>query len=259
MKKAKPLVIGNWKMNPATLARAEKLWLDVQKGLKGRRGIAEVAVAPPLPFITNLQELASTQAVDLVSQDVSAKEKGAHTGEVSGSMLRSIKVRSSIVGHSERRAAGETNESVNEKVKLLVGGKSTAIVCIGERQRDAMGDYFSFVEDQIRKVLDGLEDKDLKRVILAYEPIWAIGTGDNAEPADVQEMKLFIQKVLADIFERKAALSVRIIYGGSVTPENAEALLKDGDVDGFLVGGASLEAKRFVQIIKTADTYAKLV
>lgn len=244
-------------MNPATLARAEKLWLDVQKGLKGRRAVAEVAIAPPLLFMTDLQELASPQTVDLVAQDVSQEESGAHTGEVSASMLRSIKVRASIVGHSERRAAGESDELVAKKVRALIAGKSTAIVCIGERKRDGMGDYFSFVEDQIRVTLSGLDIKELKHIILAYEPIWAIGTGDNARPADVQEMKLFIQKVLSDMFGRTAALSVRVIYGGSVTPNNAEALLREGAVDGFLVGGASLEAKKFVEIIKIADKYEK--
>ncbi len=258
-KRFKPLIVANWKMNPATLARAEKIWVDVQKGLVGRKGQSDVAIAPPLPFIIDLKEMAGPQKIEFVSQDVSFHEEGPHTGEVSVSQLRSFGVKCSIVGHSERRAEGETDKVVNTKVLALHRVKSTAIICVGERSRDSAGDYFNVVEGQLIAALAGVKVEDLSRVIVAYEPVWAIGTGKNANASQVEEMKLFIQKVLSDIYPREKASVVRIIYGGSVNEDNAEELLKVGTVDGFLVGGASLDAKEFVSIIKIADAYARFV
>ena len=244
-------------MNPATLPRAEKIWLDIQKGLRGRKAFAEVAIAPPLPFITELQQLSGTQKIDLVAQDVSYKEGGAHTGEISVSMLRSVGVRCAIVGHSERRAGGESDEEVNKKVLALIASKSTAIICVGERERDGRGDYFSLVEEQIASALSDVKVADMKHVVLAYEPVWAIGTGKNASSSDVEEMKLFIQKILTDLYDRPTAEKTRVLYGGSVNADNATSLLEGGTTDGFLVGGASLEAKQFAAIVKAADHYAK--
>lgn len=255
-KRLKPLIIGNWKMNPATLARAEKIVVDIQKGLTGRRGQTEIAIAPPLPFISELEQLAGSQKIAFVAQDVSAETEGAHTGEVGVSMLRSLKVKAAIVGHSERRAAGERDEQVNAKVKALHSMKSTAIICIGERERDAVGDFFNMVEEQLIASLVGVNEEDLKHTVIAYEPVWAIGTGKNATAAEAEEMKLFIHKVLADLYTRETAATVRVLYGGSVRADNAEELLRVGQVDGFLVGSASLNAKEFVAIIKIADQYA---
>lgn len=258
-KRPKPLVVGNWKMNPGTLARAEKLWLDTQKGLSGRQAHSDVAVAPPLLFVGNLKELAGSQKIELVAQDVSEYDAGAHTGEMSVSMFRSIGIKCSIVGHSERRADGLSNADVNKKILATLNAKSTAILCVGERERDGQGNYFSFVEEQIKSALLDVPTAGLRFVVIAYEPVWAIGTGENAVPADVEEMKLFIQKVLSDLYDRNTAERVRVLYGGSVTPDNVEELLEVGGVDGFLVGGASLETKKFVEIIKITDKYAKFV
>ncbi|MCB9818787.1 triose-phosphate isomerase [Candidatus Nomurabacteria bacterium] len=258
-KRVRPFIVGNWKMNPATLARAEKIWVDVQKGLVGRKGQSDVAIAPPLPFIIDLKEMAGPQKIEFVSQDVSFHPEGAHTGEVSVSQLRSFGVKCSIVGHSERRADGETDQMINRKVLALHEVKSSAIICVGEKSRDSTGDYFNVVEDQLSATLAGVKVEDLSRVIIAYEPVWAIGSGKNANASQVEEMKLFIQKVLSDIYPREKASMVRIIYGGSVNEDNAEELLKVGTVDGFLIGGASLDAKEFVSIIKIADDYARFV
>lgn len=258
-KRFKPLIVGNWKMNPATLARAKKIWVDVQKGLVGRKGQSDIAIAPPLPFIIDLKEMTGSQKIDFLSQDVSFQLEGSYTGEVSAAQLRSFGVKCSIVGHSERRASGETDQVVNAKVLALHAVKSSAVVCVGEKTRDSTGDYFNDVEDQLIASLAGVKVEDLVRVIVAYEPVWAIGTGKSANSSQVEEMKLFIQKVLSDMYPREKAASVRIIYGGSVTENNAEELLKVGTVDGFLVGGASLDAKEFVSIIKIADAYARFV
>jgi len=256
-KRVKPLIIGNWKMNPATIARAEKIWVDVQKGLLGRKGQSDVAIAPPLPFIVDLKEMAGPQKIEFVSQDVSAEVEGPYTGEVSVSQLRSIGVKCSIVGHSERRAMGESDDSINAKILAIHNLKSTAVICIGERSRDNVGDYFTEVEDQLKAALIGVKVEDLNRVVIAYEPVWAIGTGKNATPSQVEEMKLFIQKVLSDLYPREKISLIRIIYGGSVKEDNVEDLLKVGSVDGFLVGGASLNAKEFVSIVKITDAYAR--
>jgi triosephosphate isomerase len=245
-------------MNPATLARAEKILVDVQKGLSGRHGQSDIAIAPPLPFIAELSQLAGAQKIEFVAQDVSVVSEGAHTGEVGAGQLRSIGVKCAIVGHSERRAAGETDEEVNLKIKALHALKSTAILCVGERERDRSGDYFNVVEDQLRSALADVDEADLKLVVIAYEPVWAIGTGKNASATEAEEMKLFIHKILADMFAREKSEAVRVLSGGSVTPDNAEELLSVGKVDGFLVGGASLDAKQFVAIVKIADQYARM-
>lgn len=257
-KRRKLLVVGNWKMNPATLARAEKLFVDIEKGLKGRQTFVELAIAPPLPFITELQQLSGPQKIDFAAQDVSPHEGGAHTGAVGAAMLRSIGVKGAIVGHSERREEGESDELVNQKLSALLEEKSTGILCVGEKERDGQGNYFSLVEAQLEKALEKVKKDDVKRVIVAYEPVWAIGTGENAKPEDVEEMRLFINKVLSDLYGRETAESTRVLYGGSVTPNNAEALLEKGAIDGFLVGGSSLDAKKFVAIVKICDHYAKL-
>lgn len=257
-KRLKPLIVGNWKMNPATLARAEKIFVDIQKGLRGRVAVSDIAIAPPLPFITELQQLTGSQKISFIAQDVSAQEVGPHTGEVGTSMLRSIHVRASIVGHSERRAKGETDEIVNQKLIATVKEKLTAILCVGEKERDNAGDYFNVVEYQLSSALKGIKAEDLKHIVVAYEPVWAIGTGKHATVLQAEEMRLFIQKVLSDIYGRSLVASIRVLYGGSVTADNADELLRAGKADGFLIGGASLEAKEFVSIIKTADHYAKL-
>lgn len=256
-KRPKPLIVANWKMNPATISRAEKIVVDIQKGLSGRVGASIITIAPPFPFITELEQLSGSQKLNFAAQDVSFEESGAHTGEVGVSMLRSIKVNTVIVGHSERRAAGENNEMVREKLKQVIGNKMTAILCVGERERDRVGDYFNEVEDQLTHALSAVKAEDLKHVVIAYEPVWAIGTGVNATPAQAEEMKLFIQKVLSDIYDRSGTGVVKIIYGGSVNAGNAEDILKIGKVDGFLVGSASLDAKEFISIVKIADQHAK--
>lgn len=258
-KRLKPLIIGNWKMNPATEARAEKIVVDIQKGLKGRAGASLIAVAPPLAYLTELQQLSGPQKLTFAAQDVSVFESGAYTGEIGISMLRSIGVKCVIVGHSERRELGDTDDIVKAKLARVIENKLTAILCVGERERDRVGDYFNAVEGQLTHALSGVTTADLKHIVIAYEPVWAIGTGKNATPEQAEEMRLFIQKVLSDIYGRADIDGIKIIYGGSVNSDNAEELLKVGKMDGFLVGGASLEAKEFVSIIKIADQYARLV
>lgn len=256
-KKHKPLVIGNWKMNPATLGGAQKLILAIHKALGRRRAHVDIVVAPPYPYISEMERLTPSQRVLLAAQDFYSYSEGAHTGEVSLTMLKSVGVTSVIIGHSERRAKGESDADVHQDIVVLTKSKMSTVLCVGEKQRDNQGLYFGVVESQLRSALKGVTEKQLSHITIAYEPIWAIGTGKTATPEDAHEMKLFIQKILTDLYNRKVVEKVRIIYGGSVKASNAAELLSLGGVDGFLVGGASLKATEFISIINHADNYAR--
>ena len=260
-KKHTPLIVGNWKQNPSTIDSARKLFLDIGKTLARKKIRATVAIAAPMPFISELGSLSPRKRVELTAQNVSYEAGGTHTGEVSPVMLKSIGVTSVIIGHSERRAAGGTDEIVHKKLLAVLSNGLTAIVCIGEKKRDDHGHYFNVVEKQLRSALTGVQKSKLSRLVITYEPVWAISKGDGkghtATPEDAHEMKLFIQKIIADLFGRTSIAKVRILYGGSVNAGNAEKFLKDGEVDGFLVGGASLKAEEFGKIITIANEYAK--
>jgi triosephosphate isomerase len=254
-KKHTPLVIGNWKMNPNSLSKAEMLAKDLKKALGSKDSIAHVAVAAPFVYSSTIGKLFAKSRIALAAQDVSHEVEGAHTGETSVEMLKDLKVAYVIAGHSERRAQGESNEEVSKNTARILKSGMTAVVCVGEKTRDTQGDYFGVIETQLRIVLREVPASSVGRLVIAYEPVWAIGTGKHASAEDVQEMKLFIQKVIADTHGRKAVAKVRVLYGGSVTKDNAEELLETGRADGFLVGGSSLKALEFAAIIKIADAY----
>ena len=184
----------------------------------------------------------------LGAQNASPYAEGAHTGEQSVGQLKNAGATFVIIGHSERRAAGETDKNVAAKLQAVLAGKLTPIVCVGEQKRDRNGDFFKLVEGQIKSFAKDLTPAQLKKVVIAYEPIWAIGTGKTATADDVKEMQLFIEKVLTKLHDRKIAQSVRLLYGGSVKPHNAAELHEVGGMNGFLVGGASLKAKDFIAI-----------
>ncbi len=258
-KKSAPtkLIVGNWKMNPSTIGKGQKLFLDIRKGLGRQYKDVEVVVAPPFPLISEMERLTPSRRIQLCAQDVSYEKEGAHTGEVSVSMLKSAGVSSVIVGHSERRAQGESDEVVQKKIQAALAGSLTVVLCVGEKKRDTHGHYLTMVEKQVTSALRDVSSSKLKRIVIAYEPIWAIGTGKTATPEDAQEMLLFVKKVISDLYERSAAKRVRILYGGSVKPANAEALFTESDIDGFLVGGASLKASSFLSIIHAAHLINK--
>lgn len=243
-----PLIIGNWKLNPTTSAEAKALFLGVRKKLKKDEKVA-VVVAPPFPFIPDLSRLAPASRLPLAAQDVFYEESGAHTGEVSATMLASFGVSHVIIGHSERRANGESDLVVSKKIQAALKRKLVPVVCVGERERDGQAKFYGFVEAQLRSLATGLTARQMAQVVIAYEPIWAIGTGKTATPEDVKEMQLFITTVLTKLYDRSTGKRVRIIYGGSVKPDNAQALHLGGGMEGFLVGGASLKADDFISII----------
>lgn len=252
-----PLVVANWKMNPTTVGAAKRLFSAIKRGV-ARVDRIRVVVAPPAVYIFELDRLKGTsKRVALGAQNVYWEKSGAHTGELSVPMLKDLGVSYVIVGHSERRAKGASDEAVNKSTKAVLSGGMTPIVCVGEKKRDTGGNYLSFVERQIRVALSGIPKTKLASVVIAYEPIWAIGTGETATPADVHEMKLFIQKVLTRIYGRSYAYKIRILYGGSVYAKNAEELLTEGNADGFLIGGSSLKPEEFVEIMQIAKKHGR--
>jgi len=247
-----PLIIGNWKMNPQSASLAKKLFSDIKNELRGKVAKdTSVVIAPPSLYLEKAHKInGRSKYLTLGAQTVHHAKLGAYTGEVSISMLKDLEVTTVILGHSDRRATGETDELVNQKLRATIKAGMVGVVCIGENKRDTSGHYLSFIEQQIRKAMASISRAKLGQIVIAYEPIWAIGTGDSATSTDIHEMKLFIEKIISDIYGRNMAKKVRIIYGGSVNKRNAKDLHKDGMMNGFLVGGASLHAEEFAEIIK---------
>jgi triosephosphate isomerase len=249
-----PLVAGNWKMYK-TPSEAVVLAEAVVRKLSAPDGI-EAVVCPPFTALETVGKVVAGSRVGLGAQDVHWEKEGAYTGEVSAEMLRDLGCRYVIVGHSERRQYfGETDERVNKKTLAALAGGLTPIVCVGETfsEREA-GHAKEIVAAQVKGALSGLPPKEVQALALAYEPVWAIGTGKTATPSQAEEMHAHIRMTIAGLFGADVATEVRILYGGSVKPENAQELLQRSDIDGALVGGASLQADSFASIVKAAKS-----
>ncbi len=246
----KPIIAGNWKMYN-TVSQARDLVMALISSLHGVTEV-DIVVAPPFTDLAEVAKLTVETNIGLAGQNMHWEEKGAFTGEVSPMMLREIGCRYVIIGHSERRQYFcETNETVNKKLKSALNHKITPIMCVGEtlKQREA-GQTEQVVGTQIKEGLAGLTAEQMKWVIIAYEPIWAIGTGRTATPEQAQEVHAFIRRQLAGLFGQQIADGTRIQYGGSVKPDNVDGLMAKPDIDGALVGGASLKAEDFTRIVK---------
>jgi triosephosphate isomerase len=188
------------------------------------------------------------------AQDVSYKDGEESTGETSVEMLKSAKVKYAIIGHSERRALGETGEIISQKVLQVLSAGITPIICVGEEERDLDGDYLSFIEKEIHEALQDVPKNKLSKIVIAYEPVWSIGKGHEAlRGYELHQMTIFIKKILAKIYDKKAAMSTPIIYGGSVDEENASDIIQEGEVSGLLIGRASLNPHVFANIVKSLD------
>ncbi len=247
----KKLIIGNWKMNPKTLALAKAQFSAIKKEA-GKYKMVSVGISAPYIFLPELSKMASA-SLFVSAQNISSEKEGAHTGEVSSDMLSSMKIRNTIIGHSERRALGETNDFINKKIKSALRTKMNPVLCVGELERDSGMWYLGFVKTQIEECLAGIPKASLKNIVIAYEPVWAISSTENhreATPADFQEMKIYIQKVLSDMYG--TPVHVPVLYGGSVDEKNAKGFLVEGGADGLLVGRSSLTPKKFVSIISIA-------
>jgi triosephosphate isomerase (TIM) len=247
----KPLIVGNWKMNPSSLVDSKKLLRKIsQKVSKIKK--ATVVVCPPSLFLLGLKGDYKGSKISFGLQNISSEKAGAYTGEVSANMLSKAGGKFVILGHSERRAMGETDDTISKKIKLALSENLTPVICIGEKVRDTQGEYLLFLKTQISETLSSVSKRDLSKIIIAYEPVWAIGEGSRAmTPRDVHETVLFLRKTLSDIYGKKEAMETKFLYGGSVDFSNARAIMIDGDVDGFLVGRASLDADTFVRIIES--------
>lgn len=244
----KKIVVGNWKMNPKTAKEAKKLFKSVS-GFAKKIKKAEIILALPFVYLS----LFKSGKIKLCAQDVFYKEQGAYTGEISPAMLKSLGVDYAIIGHSERRwKCDENDELINKKVKAGLKTGLKIILAIGEKQRDG-SEFWKFLKNQIKSDLGGVQKKLAKNLIIAYEPVWAIGTKKSIYPKDLLETAIFIRRTLLDIFGRERALKTPILYGGSVEPENAREFLEIGGISGLLVGGASLDAEKFKKIIKETE------
>ena len=250
---AKKLVIGNWKMNPQTADKAVSLFEGIKITTKLKD--VDVVVAPPYIYIDELALGYKGSKIAFGAQDVSFEESGAFTGDISAGMLKDVGVSYVIVGHSERRAGGETNQDVQKKVAAVLAAKMRPVLCIGESERDKDADYLAFLREEIVSALGELSPKELKKVVIAYEPIWAIGKGASAamDAHSLHQMVVFVRKVLTETFDAKIAKAIPILYGGSVKAENSEELIAEGEIDGFLVGGASLDPENFGGILETVE------
>ena len=245
-----PVIAGNWKLNKKT-AEALQLVQDLSSLVKDVQGV-EIVIAPSFTVLGPVRSLLFDSPIAVAGQDCFWEEEGAYTGEVSPGMLVDAGCSHVIIGHSERRQFfGETDEKVNKKITAALRAGLTVLFCIGEtlQEREA-GETFAVLDRQLRTGLDNLSPVDLEKVILAYEPVWAIGTGKTATDEQAQEAHAFIRQLVTELYSSVVADALRIVYGGSVKPDNISALMAQHDVDGALVGGASLTAESFAAIIR---------
>ncbi len=244
------MVVANWKMN-GILAEARPLALAVKEGLKRTRGV-EVVLCPPFTALAAVAEVLAGSSIALGAQNCHWEANGAFTGEVSPVMLAELGCRLVILGHSERRQhLAETDAMINRKVHAALAHGLTPLLCVGEKAEERrQGLTFHVVEGQLRGDLTSCSPEAIGRCILAYEPVWAIGTGVNATPGQAAEVHGYLRGLLSELASKEVAQAVRILYGGSVKPDNVAALVQDPEIDGTLVGGASLQAAAFVAIVK---------
>ena len=244
------LCVANWKMH-GTLADARPLATGVRDGLRRVKDI-EVVLCPPFTALAAVAEILAGSALKLGAQNCHAEASGAHTGEIAPPMLSELGCRYVILGHSERRhELGETDESINRKVRSVLSHGLTPVLCVGETAEERrQGLTFTTVEGQLRADLAEVAADAIGGVVLAYEPVWAIGTGVNATPSQAGEVHSYLRGLLSELASKEIAGAVRILYGGSVKAENAEALVAQPEIDGALVGGASLSVQGFVNLVK---------
>lgn len=243
------IVAGNWKMNN-NIEETEELLTELSAKLPDTQ--AEVMVAPAYVNLVDALRTLDGSAIEVIAQNMHFADNGAYTGEISADMLQSIQINTVILGHSERRAYfGEDDELLAKKVATAIRKNMRVIFCFGEElQERKSGKHFEVVKNQLSKALFSLDAKEWRQIVLAYEPVWAIGTGETASPEQAQEMHAFIRTTITGAYNSKVANEVTILYGGSVKPNNAQEIFSKPDVDGGLIGGASLVADDFLAIVK---------
>ncbi len=253
MKKTKPLIVANWKMNPDSGEKAKALFVETKRSAVKNPNV-KVIVCPPYIYLHELGKL-KDKAVLLGAQDASTEPGGSFTGEISALMLKHQGEGYVIIGHSERRALGENDDLIAKKVVMSLKTGLKVILCVGENIRDGHGEYLHFLREQLIKSLSGVSKKFLKNLIVAYEPVWAIGKteAEAMNARDLHETSLYLKKVLSELYGVKAISDLKIIYGGSVNHLNAKNLLELGQVQGLLVGHESLSPRKFEAVIKSLN------
>jgi len=253
----KPIIAGNWKMHK-TVKDSIALANAITRALSDIENV-EVVLCPPFTSLGDVKDIIMDTKISLGAQNMHWEAQGAYTGEISSGMLKAAGCKYVIVGHSERRAYfGETNETVNKKVKAALKEGLNPIVCVGERLEEReSGKAFQVVSEHVEKGLEGLTEDEMLKIVIAYEPVWAIGTGKNATPDQAEEIHRFIREKLSKKYSKNIAESVRIQYGGSTKPENIESLMTEKDIDGALVGGASLKEVSFADMVKKTSELIK--
>ena len=249
---SKKIVVGNWKMNPTSLVEAKRIYRSIDN-ISKKLISTNVVVCPPFVYLKTLIGNGNSP-VSIGAQDVFTEEQGSYTGEISPLMLKDLGVSYVIIGHSEKRKQGETDDFISKKVQIVLDSGISPILCIGEKERDAGGEYLHFIKEQIKNSLNKVSRKNIDKLIIAYEPLWAIGAKEAMGPSDIYEMSLFIKKVLSDLYGHNEAISTQILYGGSVNFRNAADIIVKGQVNGLLVGRESINSAGFVELLKTIDT-----
>jgi len=256
----KVVLVGNWKMNPTTLEEAQKRFGEMQKAALLHPKL-KVVICPPFPFIAPLAAASKNKGgVAVGAQDISRFDQGTgHTGEVGPKMVESTGATYVIVGHSERRAMGDTGSTISQKIQQALKTNLNIIICIGEKVRDADGGYLEVIKTQLKEVLCNINRQQFRQITLAYEPVWAVGRPNNEadSPYDLHQMVVYIKKCLREMFDPTISSLMPILYGGSANPENAEDIIHNGAVDGLLIGRASWTSESFTAIFDAINGAAK--
>ncbi len=246
----KKIIIANWKCNPTTQTEVERLFDVVEKGIKNIKDLKniDIVICPPFVWLDSLKIENWKLKIQLGAQDCHWEQNGAYTGEVSGAMLKDIGCNYVIIGHSERRKYfDETNEMVNKKLLAALKARLKPILCVGEKGEEEMS---SVIKSQLIEGLKNINRAQMRDIAIAYEPVWAIGTGNPCQSDDAMKAGLFIRQALSKLYNRKLAEEISILYGGSVNSKIAAAYIKEAKMNGLLVGGASLDGAEFVKIVK---------
>lgn len=248
------IIIANWKVNPMKLKEAEKMAADIREKAASFSE-KEVIICPPFVYLNRLQEILANSGIKLGAQNIFSEMQGAYTGEVSVGMLKDFDCNYAIIGHSERRKYfRETNEEVNRKIKLAMKNKVAPILCVGEDQIEKENEQtMQVIEEQLMNALLDVTEKMIVNcgLVVAYEPVWAIGTGHNADPEEVLSANIFIKKLLIKLYGRNILKRVNIVYGGSATSKTALMYMEESGMNGLLVGSASLKSSEFIKIIES--------
>lgn len=248
------LVVANWKMHPQSFREAQALFTATKKAAESALSV-DVLVAPPALYLQDLSAGYRGKRIRFAAQNAYAEDGEAHTGEVSIAQMKNAGAQALLIGHAERREMGESNDDTTRKVAAALKAKLTPVLCVGERSRDYSGEHFAFIAEELRAGLFEMTPTALARVIVAYEPVWAIGSDRAMQPRDMHEMAIFIRKTIVE----KHGMSghkVRILYGGAIDAGNAVAMLQEGDVDGLLVGRVSTEAAAFKDLLSVIQKAA---